>query len=130
MPGAVISTPNLLFYFPGESIASLTGRWTDWVARDATVITRKDQSQDAPGVFFELLRTHLLMRPALTAAVAIAEPRLDWTQSAGTKLIFYGSAVAVAQRDRRALRRRRSRHPVADATRADGRGLLMPCAPG
>ena len=49
MPGAVISTPNLLFYFPGESIASLTGRWTDWVARDATVTTRKDQSQDAPG---------------------------------------------------------------------------------
>jgi len=89
MPGAVISTPNLLFYCPGESIASLTGRWTDWVARDATVTTRKDQSQDAPGPFFELLRTHLLLRPALTAAVAIAEPRLDRTQSAGTKLIFY-----------------------------------------
>src|SRR6478735_6114115 len=89
MPGAVISTPNLLFYFPGESIASLTGRWTDWVARDATVTTRKDQSQDAPGVFFELLRTHLLLRPALTAAVAIAEPRLDRTQSAATKLIFF-----------------------------------------
>ena len=59
------------------------------MARDATVTTRKDQSQDAPGVFFELLRTHLLLRPALTAAVAIAEPRLDRTQSAGTKLIFY-----------------------------------------
>jgi len=42
MPGAVISTPNLLFYFPGESIASLTGRWTDWVARDATVTTPID----------------------------------------------------------------------------------------
>ena len=59
------------------------------MARDATVITRKDQSQDAPGVFFELLRTHLLLRPVLTAAVAIAEPRLDRTQSAGTKLIFF-----------------------------------------
>ena len=40
-------------------------------------------------MFFELLRTHLLLRPALTAAVAIAEPRLDRTQSAGAKLIFY-----------------------------------------
>jgi hypothetical protein len=87
--GAVISTPNLLFYFPGESIASLTTRWDDWVARDATVTTRKDQSQDAPGIHFELLRTHLLLRPALTAAVAIAEPHLDRTQSADTKLIFY-----------------------------------------
>jgi hypothetical protein len=33
--------------------------------------------------------THLLLRPALTAAVAIAESLLDRTQSAGTKLIFY-----------------------------------------
>ena len=89
------------------------------MARDATVITRKDQSQDAPGVFFELLRTHLLLRPALTAAVAIAEPLLDRTQSAGTKLIFYPFLPWPWQRDRRALRRRRSRHPVADATRTD-----------
>jgi hypothetical protein len=87
--GAVISTPNLLFYFPCESIPSLTTRWNDWVARDATVTTRKDQAQDAPGIHFELLRTHLLLRPALTAAVAIAEPHLDRTHSVGDKLIFF-----------------------------------------
>lgn len=89
MTGAALSTPNLLFYLPGETIASLTERWTDWVTRDATVVTRKDQSQDTAGVYFELLRTHIRLRPALTEAVAIAEPHLDRTQSAGTSLIFY-----------------------------------------
>lgn len=89
MSGAAIATPQLFFYFPEESIASLTGRWQDWVERGATVTTRKDQSQDAPGTNFELLRTHILLRPVVTAAVAIAEPRLDRTQSAGEKLIFY-----------------------------------------
>lgn len=79
MPGAALSTPDLLFYFPGESISSL----------NATVVTRKDQSQDTPGVNFELLRTHILMRPAVTAAVAIAEPRLERIRSVGNKLVFY-----------------------------------------
>ncbi len=89
MTGAVLSTPFLLFYMPEETIASLTERWEDWVARDATVVTRKDQGQDTSGVLFELLRTRIMLRPALTEAVAIAEPRLDRTQSAGTSLIFY-----------------------------------------
>lgn len=84
MPGAALSTPELLFYFPGESISSLSDRW-----KDVTVVTRKDQAQDAPGVNFELLRTHILLRPAVTAAVAIAEPRLERTQSVGSKLVFY-----------------------------------------
>lgn len=89
MPGAALSTPDLLFYFPGESISSLSDRWKDWVVRDATVVTRKDQAQDTPGVNFELLRTHILLRPAVTAAVAIAEPRLERAQSVGSKLVFY-----------------------------------------
>ncbi|OFJ51408.1 hypothetical protein BEL07_22820 [Mycolicibacterium grossiae] len=89
MAGAVLSTPYLLFYMPEETIASLTERWTVWVARDATVVTRKDQGQDTSGVLFELLRTRIMLRPALTEAVAIAEPRLNREQSAGTSLIFY-----------------------------------------
>lgn len=60
-----------------------------WCATHATVVTRKDQSQDAPGVNFELLRTHILLRPAVTAAVAFAEPRLERAQSVGNKLVFY-----------------------------------------
>lgn len=48
MAGAALSTPELLFYFPAESIASLTRRWQDWVSRGATVATRKDQAQDCP----------------------------------------------------------------------------------
>lgn len=31
MPGAALSTRDLLFYFPGESISSLSDRWKDWV---------------------------------------------------------------------------------------------------
>lgn len=89
MTGAALSTPTLLIYLPGESIASLTERWNDWVTRDATITTRKDQSQDTDGVQFELLRTRILLRPALTEAVAIAEPRLDRTQSTATNLTFY-----------------------------------------
>ena len=89
MTGAAMSTPHLLFYFPAETVRSLTQRWEDWVFRDATVVTRKDQSQDTSGVYFELLRTHIRLRPALSEAVAIAEPRLDRTQSAGTSLVFY-----------------------------------------
>lgn len=87
---ALISTPQLLFYFPDESTASLTGRWEDWVSRDATVVTRKDQSEDSPGIMFELLRTTIRLRPALTSLVAIAEPRLhrEKTAAAGA-LMFY-----------------------------------------
>jgi len=70
--GAAISTPELLFYFPRESINSLTDRWQDRMGRDATVATHKDQSQDTAGINREFLRTHLLLRPALTAVVAIA----------------------------------------------------------
>ena len=88
MAGAVLSTPQLLFYLPAETISSLTDRWNDWVTRDATVATRKDQSQDTDGVPFELLRTRILLRPALSEAVAIAEPRLNRAQSTGTSLIF------------------------------------------
>ena len=89
MSGAVISTPNLLFYFHDETVASLTQRWNDWVTRDATVTTRKDQSEDAPGITFEFLRTKIILRPAVTPAVAIAEPRLERSRSFGTKLFFY-----------------------------------------
>ena len=87
--GAALSTPELLFYFPAESIASLTRRWQDWVSRGATVATRKDQAQDCPGTRFELLRTHILLRPVMTAAVAIAEPRLDRANSVEDKLVFF-----------------------------------------
>ena len=89
MAGAALSTPELLFYFPAESIASLTRRWQDWVSRGATVATRKDQAQDCPGTRFELLRTHILLRPVMTAAVAIAEPRLDRANSVEDKLVFF-----------------------------------------
>lgn len=73
LPGA-LSTPNLLFYFPSESINTLTQRWNDWVDRDATVSTRKDQSEDTPGVLFEMLRTRVLLRPALTPVVSGKSP--------------------------------------------------------
>ena len=89
MAGAALSTPELLFYFPAESIASVTRRWQDWVSRGATVATRKDQAQDCPGTRFELLRTHILLRPVMTAAVAIAEPRLDRANSVEDKLVFF-----------------------------------------
>ena len=89
MAGAALSTPELLFYFPAESIASLSRRWQDWVSRGATVATRKDQAQDCPGTRFELLRTHILLRPVMTAAVAIAEPRLDRANSVEDKLVFF-----------------------------------------
>ena len=88
LPGA-LSTPNLLFYFPSESIDTLTQRWNDWVDRDATVSTRKDQSEDTPGVLFEMLRTRVLLRPALTPVVSIAEPRISREHSAGNQIICY-----------------------------------------
>jgi len=85
---AAISLPNVMFMFPGASIALLHQRWDDWVARDATVTTRKDQSEDTAGVNFELLRTRMVLRPALTPLVAIAEPRLEPVQSVPGKLLF------------------------------------------
>ena len=66
---AAISLPSIIFMFPGASIAMLHQRWDDWVARDATVTTRKDQSEDTAGVTFELLRTRMVLRPALTPLV-------------------------------------------------------------
>lgn len=45
----VISTPNLAFYFPDETVKTLNERWDDWVARGATVVTKKDQAEDTPG---------------------------------------------------------------------------------
>jgi hypothetical protein len=85
---AAISLPSIIFMFPGASIAMLHQRWDDWVARDATVTTRKDQAEDTAGVSFELLRTRIVLRPALTPLVAIAEPRLEPVQSVPDKLIF------------------------------------------
>jgi hypothetical protein len=85
---AAISLPNVIFMFPGASIASLEQRWDDWVARDATVTTRKDQAEDTAGVSFEFLRTRILLRPAHTPIVAIAEPRLEPVQSEPNKLLF------------------------------------------
>lgn len=67
----------------------MTRRWQDWVSRGATVTTRKDQAQDSPGTRFELLRTHISLRPVMTAAVAIAEPRLDRASSSEDKLVFF-----------------------------------------
>jgi hypothetical protein len=52
--------------FPGVSCTSLEQRWLDWVARDATVTTRKDQADDTAGVSFEFLRTRILLRPSHT----------------------------------------------------------------
>src|SRR5262245_11104078 len=85
---AAISLPHIIFMFPGVSTALLHQRWDDWVARDATVTTRKDQSEDTAGVSFELLRTRILLRPNHTPLVAIAEPRLEPVQSEPDKLLF------------------------------------------
>ncbi|MCG7597524.1 MAG: hypothetical protein U0Q47_09405 [Mycobacterium sp.] len=86
----VISTPNLAFYFPDETVKTLNERWDDWVARGATVVTKKDQAEDTPGILFELLRTDIRFTPGLTPAVAIAEPRLHREQTAASGIpIFY-----------------------------------------
>jgi hypothetical protein len=86
---ALISTPHLAFYFADETVGALTERWNDWVGRGATVVTRKEQAEDSPGVLFELLRTTIRLTPALAAEVAIAEPRLHREQSDGAILMFY-----------------------------------------
>lgn len=76
MAGAAITVARASFYFREETAASLERRWNDWVDRDATVRTRKDQSQDSAGVAFELLRSKFLLRPAHTEFVVLAELHL------------------------------------------------------
>lgn len=88
MPGA-ISTPHILFYFRDETMKSVSDRWDEWVRRDATVVTRKDQSEDTAGVQYELLRSRIIVRPALIDTVVIAEPVLNREQSTGHTLMFY-----------------------------------------
>jgi hypothetical protein len=85
---AAISLPDIIFMFPGASIAMLNQRWDDWVARNSIVTTRKDQAEDTASVSFELLRTRMVLRPAFTPLVAIAEPRLEPVQSVPGKLLF------------------------------------------
>ena len=75
---AAISLPNIMFMFPGASIALLHQRWDDWVARDATVTTRKDQSEDTAGVNFELLRTRMVLR--LASRHSWRSPNPDWSR--------------------------------------------------
>jgi hypothetical protein len=85
---AALSTPHLLYIFPAESMASLNERWLDWVQRQATVRTRKDQSQDTPGVHYELLLSQVILRPALIGTVVIAEPRIQVPPDGGEPLIL------------------------------------------
>jgi hypothetical protein len=85
---AALSTTHLLYIFPHESMSSLNARWLDWVERDATVRTRKDQSQDAPGVLYELLLSQVLLRPALIGTVVIAEPRVQIPNEGGEPIIL------------------------------------------
>ena len=85
---AAFSTPHLLYIFPKESMSSLRARWSDWVERDAVVRTLKDQSQDAPGVYYELLLSQVILRPALIGTVAIAEPRIQLAPDGGEPLIL------------------------------------------
>lgn len=73
---AVISTPHLAVILLDEGLAAATRRWEDWVHRDATLITRKNQAQDTPGVAFEFLWSTFRLRPALIPEVVIAELRL------------------------------------------------------
>lgn len=85
---AALSTPHLVYVFPQESMATLNKRWRDWVARDATVVTRKDQSQDTPGVHYEMLLSQVLLRPAVIGAVVIAEPRVQMPDDGGEPVIL------------------------------------------
>lgn len=80
---AALSTPHLVYVFPQETMTSLDQRWHDWVTRDATVRTRKDQSQDAPGVLYEMLLSQVILRPAAIGAVVIAEPRVQVPEGSG-----------------------------------------------
>lgn len=85
---AALSTPHLLYQFPQESITSLTNRWREWVERDASVCTRKDQSQDAPGVQYELLLSRVILRLAVIGTVVIAEPRLQTPGEGGEPMLL------------------------------------------
>lgn len=77
MTGAAITVTHASFYFRDETVATIERRWTDWVNRDITVATRKDQSADTPGVSFELLYSRFLLRPAHTPFVVISELHLQ-----------------------------------------------------
>ncbi len=85
---AALSTPHLVYVFPHESMTTLTKRWRDWVARDATVLTRKDQSQDTPGIHYEMLLSQVILRPAAIGAVVIAEPRLQMPDGGGELMLL------------------------------------------
>ncbi len=80
---AALSTPHLVYVFPCESMTSRDERWHEWVARDATVRTRKDQSQDAPGILYEMLLSQVIPRPAAIGTVVIAEPRVQLPDDGG-----------------------------------------------
>lgn len=77
MTGAAITVTHASFYFRDETVASIEKRWNDWVNRDTTVVTRKDQGADAPGVSFELLYSKFLLRPAHTPFVVLSELHLQ-----------------------------------------------------
>lgn len=71
---AFLTLRNVAFYFRDETIQTVETRWRDWIDRRAIVAVKKDQSQDSPGVTFELLRNRLLINPSVTPEVCIAEP--------------------------------------------------------
>ncbi|MCH9736846.1 MAG: hypothetical protein K0U78_20220 [Actinomycetia bacterium] len=88
MSVGTIALPDIVFCFPNESMAQLQRRWTDWVDRDATVTTCKDQAEDTAGVSMELLRTRMILRPTHTPLVIIAEPQLESAGPQPGQLLF------------------------------------------
>jgi len=85
---AALSTPHLVYVFPHESMTTLNTRWREWVERDATVRTRKDQAQDTSGINYEMLLSQVILRPAVIGAVVIAEPRLQMPEDGGEPLLL------------------------------------------
>jgi hypothetical protein len=85
---AALSTPQLVYVFPRETMITLNKRWHEWVERDATVRTRKDQSQDTPGIQYEMLLSEVILRPAVIGTVVIAEPRLQTPDDGGELLLL------------------------------------------
>ena len=75
LPDAWIGVGGLDLFLD-EDLGSATQKWDDWVRRDATLVSRKDQAQDSSGVPLELLWLSFRLRPALVPEVAIAELRL------------------------------------------------------